>query len=166
MNRVTRWAKELAVLAVLLLVITLVMDRFRAPQAPPEFDTQELQTLSGETLSLAALSQEKPLLVYFWAKWCGVCKFTTPTVSELTAKGENVLSIALRSGDNQQVERWLTAKGLQMPVVNDPQGTLSARWNIGVTPTFVIIDKGNVVQSTTGWTSYWGLKLRLWWAAF
>ncbi|MDU7768141.1 MAG: protein disulfide oxidoreductase, partial [Serratia marcescens] len=24
---------------------------------------------------------------------------------------------------------------------------------------------GKVVQTTTGWTSYWGMKLRLWWAA-
>ncbi|MFZ4833809.1 protein disulfide oxidoreductase [Rouxiella sp. Mn2063] len=166
MKRLTRWAKELAVLAVLLLVITFAMDMFRAPQAPPEFDTQVLQTLNGETLSLAERSQDKPLLVYFWATWCGVCKFTTPTVSELAGNGENILSIALRSGDNQQVERWLTAKSMKIPVVNDPQGSLSARWNIGVTPTFVIINKGQVVQSTTGWTSYWGLKFRLWWAAF
>ncbi|MNT86119.1 hypothetical protein D3C72_2263670 [compost metagenome] len=51
-----------------------------------------------------------------------------------------------------------------MPVVNDPRGKLSAQWQIGVTPTLVFISKGQVVQSTTGWTSYWGMKLRLWWA--
>ncbi|PYA56163.1 protein disulfide oxidoreductase, partial [Serratia marcescens] len=44
-------------------------------------------------------------------------------------------------------------------------GTLSAQWQIGVTPTFVVVSQGKVVQSTTGWTSYWGMKLRLWWAA-
>jgi len=51
-----------------------------------------------------------------------------------------------------------------MPVVNDPRGEISSQWDVGVTPTFVIISKGEVVSSTTGWTSSWGLKARLWWA--
>ena len=106
------------------------------------------------------------MLVYFWASWCGVCRYTTPSVAKLAAQGGNVLSVALRSGDDQQVAAWLAAKRLSLPVVNDPAGELAARWQVGVTPTFVIIDKGKVAQSTTGWTSYWGMKLRLWWAAW
>jgi hypothetical protein len=75
-----------------------------------------------------------------------------------------VLTVALRSGDDAQVAKWLAGKRVALPVVNDPRGELSAQWQIGVTPTLVIISKGQVVQSTTGWTSYWGMKLRLWWA--
>ena len=43
---------------------------------------------------------------------------------------------------------------------------LAARWQVGVTPTFLIIEDGRLVSSTTGWSSRWGLKLRLWWAGW
>lgn len=165
MARLKRWARELLVLALIVLVATFAMDWLRAPQAPPAFNNQMLETLDGERVSLAQLSESKPLLVYFWASWCAICRFTTPNVAKLVANGGNVLTVALRSGDNQQVERWLARKQLQLPVVNDQLGALSAQWQVGVTPTFVFISQGKVVQSTTGWTSYWGMKLRLWWAA-
>lgn len=166
MANLKRWLRELLLLLLILVGVVFVMDWWRAPQAPPAFNQQVLQTLDGESVSLAQLSEDKPLLVYFWASWCGVCRFTTPNVSKLAANGGNVLTVALRSGNDQQVEQWLARKRLKLPVVNDEQGELSSRWQIGVTPTFVVISQGKVVQSTTGWTSYWGMKLRLWWASF
>jgi thiol-disulfide isomerase/thioredoxin len=165
MAKAKRWAKELGIGALLVMVVLFGMDFLRAPQAPADFGHQSLQTLDGQTVTLNEKSQRQPLLVYFWATWCGVCKLTTPDVGKLAANGENVLSVALRSGDGSQLQRYLQAKNIEMPVVNDPRGDISARWGIGVTPTFVIIDKGRVVSTTTGWTSYWGMKARLWWAA-
>lgn len=164
MARLRRWARELLVLLLILLVAAFGMDWLRAPQAPAAFDSHMLTTLSGQQVSLAQLSQDKPLLVYFWASWCGVCRFTTPYVAKLADEGSNVLTVALRSGDDRQVAQWMAGKRVTLPVVNDPQGQLSAQWQIGVTPTLVVISKGKVVQSTTGWTSYWGMKLRLGWA--
>ncbi|AXK25216.1 protein disulfide oxidoreductase [Serratia marcescens] len=165
MAKLKRWGRELLLLALIALAVVTVMDWLNAPQAPPAFDAQTLTSLDGERVSLAQLSHERPLLVYFWASWCGVCRFTTPDVARLQAEGGNVLTVALRSGDDTQVKQWLARKRLVLPVVNDPAGALSAQWRIGVTPTFVVISQGKVVQSTTGWTSYWGMKLRLWWAA-
>ena len=164
MARLRRWTRELLILLLIVLVAAFGMDWLRAPQAPAAFDSQVLTTLNGEQVSLAQLSQDKPLLVYFWDSWCGVCRFTTPYVARLVGEGDNVLTVALRSGDDSQVAQWLAGKRVTLPVVNDPRGELSAQWQIGVTPTLVIISKGQVVQSTTGWTSYWGMKLRLWWA--
>ncbi|WP_145487834.1 protein disulfide oxidoreductase [Yersinia aleksiciae] len=166
MSRLKRWGKELAVLVLLVAVVSLGMDWLRSPQAPPDWSDTPLQTLTGESVSLQAMSQDKPLLIYFWATWCGVCKFTSPSVNQLVQEGENVLTVALRSGDASQVERWLSKKGYQLPVVNDPTGQLSAQWQVSVTPTLVILYQGKMVQHTSGWTSYWGMKLRLWLAAF
>lgn len=165
MPKLRRCGRELLILMAIVLAIVAAMDWLRAPQAPVAFDSQMLATLEGESVSLAQLSRERPLLVYFWASWCGVCRFTTPDVAQLRAEGANVLTVALRSGDDNQVAHWLSRKRLALPVVNDPRGELSAQWQVGVTPTFVVISQGRVVQSTTGWTSYWGMKLRLWWAA-
>ncbi|WP_145931806.1 protein disulfide oxidoreductase [Yersinia bercovieri] len=166
MSRLKRWSKELAVLVLLVAVVSLGMDWLRSPQAPPDWSDTPLQTLTGETVSLQAMSQNKPLLIYFWATWCGVCKFTSPSVNQLAQEGENVLTVALHSGDAPQLERWLSKKGYQLPVVNDSSGQLSAQWQVSVTPTLVILYQGKMVQHTSGWSSYWGMKLRLWLAAF
>lgn len=76
------------------------------------------------------------------------------------------MTVALRSGDGPQVEHWLRKKGYQMPVINDATGQLSAQWQVSVTPTLVVLYRGKMVQHTSGWTSYWGMKARLWLAAF
>jgi len=107
---------------------------------------------------------DKPLLIYFWATWCGVCKLTSPMVEGLHSDGMNVLSVAIRSGDNERLMRGMTAKGITFPVVNDELGRLSAEWNISATPTFVILEQGKMVSSTSGWSSAWGVKFRMWWA--
>lgn len=158
------WLREGLILLALLAVVTVLVDAWRAPQVPPSFDSTPLQTVDGETVTLAKLSEEKPVLLYFWASWCGVCRFTTPDVARLHQEGVNVMTIALRSGSEADVSRWLTRKNVTFPVINDASGEISRRWEISVTPTLVIVSKGEVVSTTSGWTSYWGMKLRLWWA--
>ena len=56
-------------------------------------------------------------------------------------------------------------KGLTFPTHNDESGALATKWQVGVTPTFLVIKDGKLVSSTTGWSSKWGLQLRLWWAS-
>lgn len=163
-SKLKRWGREALVIAMIVITIVVLMDLWRAPKMPATFDSTPLHTLDGQAVTLNSLSEERPLLLYFWASWCGVCRYTTPSVAQLVSEGENVMTIALRSGDPQEVSRWLASKKVQLPVVNDASGELSRNWQIGVTPTLVVFYKGEVVSSTTGWTSYWGIKLRLWWA--
>ena len=163
-SRLLRWLREGIILAVLLGGVMLAMDWWRAPIAPPSFESLPLQTLEGQTVTLAELSADKPLLVYFWASWCAVCRFTTPDIAKLYDEGNNVLTIALRSGNGDEVTNGLRRKGYTLPVVNDPHGAISQRFQISVTPTLVVLYKGKIISTTSGWTSYWGIKLRLWWA--
>ena len=165
-RRVYRWLREMIVLLLLAAVLMWGVDRFRSPTLPDTFSGTTMQTIDGQQLDFAAMSETRPLLVYVWATWCSICRFTSPSVEKLKEQGGNVVSIALRSGDDEKVQRYLQAKHYQMPLVNDPQGRLSANWQVSVTPTLVIIDKGQVVSSTTGFTSGWGMKLRLWWAGY
>lgn len=153
-------------LAVLAIVLMWGMDQLRKPELPENFSGMALHTLEGEAVDMAAMSESRPLLLYVWATWCGVCRYTTPAVERLTKEGANVMSVALRSGDDRQLAQWREKKQLTLPVVNDAQGTLSQQWKIGVTPTLVVISKGEAVAVTTGWTSYWGMRARLWWAGF
>ncbi|OSK88010.1 protein disulfide oxidoreductase [Escherichia coli] len=162
--KLLRWLRESMILVLLLTSVLLVIDAWRAPQIPADFGSAPLQTLDGKNVTLAALSEERPLLLYIWASWCGVCRFTTGKVAALSASGENVMTIAYRSGSSHEVSRGLSRKGGAFPVINDVDGAISRLWGINVTPTFVVISKGRVISTTSGWTSSWGMKLRLWWA--
>ncbi|KAB8306352.1 protein disulfide oxidoreductase [Erwinia endophytica] len=155
--------RNILLLGILIIALSSVSDVFRVPQLTEGFADQRLHTIDGRELTLAELSAKKPLLVYFWSRWCNLCHHTLPTVLALSNDGINVLTVALRSGDDISVVRYLHGKHLTMPVVNDPQGEIATRWNVSVTPTWLIISDGKVVLGTTGWSSPWGIQLRLWW---
>ena len=163
-SRLRRWAREGIILVLLTLAVVWGVDQYRKPTLPASFSATPMQSIDGNVHDISALSQERPLLIYVWATWCSICRYTTPSVNKLAKEGGNVVSIAIRSGDNAKLARWVEKKQLKMPVINDENGALSQQWQVSVTPTLVIVSKGNVVSTTTGWTSYWGLKLRMWWA--
>lgn len=160
-----RWGKEALWLLLMTLVISTLLDLWRSPTLPEGAMSAPITLQGGTTTDLATLSRGKPLLVYYWASWCGVCRFTTPTVETLWQEGENVLTVALRSGSDAQLREGMAKKGLTFPTHNDESGALAARWQVGVTPTFLIVKDGTLVSSTTGWSSGLGLTLRLWWAS-
>ena len=129
-------------------------------QPVPELSLPDLR--SGERVTVSGPGRLR--LINYWASWCAVCRFTTPTVEQLWQDGENVLTVALRSGNTQQLSKGMGKKGLTFPTHNDERGDLAARWQVSVTPSFLIVKDGKVVSTTTGWSSGLGLKLRLAWA--
>ncbi|MDR3103094.1 MAG: protein disulfide oxidoreductase [Yokenella regensburgei] len=164
-SKLRRWMRELVVLLLLAMAVMWGMDQLRKPVLPADFSGMPMQTLTGSQVDLAALSADRPLLLYIWATWCGICRYTTPAVDEMEEQGANVMTLAMRSGDDQELTRYLQKRQLSMPVINDARGNLARQWQVGGTPTLVVISKGKVVTATTGWTSAWGMKLRLWWAS-
>jgi len=164
-SKLLRLLRELTVWLIIGLAVSLAVDFFRQPALPQNFSSTALQTLDGQPVNLSTMSEERPLLVYVWATWCGVCRYTTPSVASLVAEGGNVMSVALRSGDNAMLEKWLAKKKIALPTVNDASGELARQWDVQATPTLVVISHGEVKSITTGWTSSWGMRLRLWLAS-
>lgn len=110
------------------------------------------------------MSQEKPVLVYFWATWCGACRAVSPSVNFISdhfSESYHVATVALSSGEQQRVKQYLNAKAYNFNVINDPKGTISRTWGIAVTPTIFVIHKGEITSVTTGLTSAFGMWLRL-----
>ncbi len=92
LSKLRRWLREGAILLVVLAGVIILLDVWRSPQMPAMFDSTPLHTLDGETVTLASISEERPVLLYFWASWCGICRFTTPDVSRLQSEGESVMT--------------------------------------------------------------------------
>ena len=116
------------------------MDYFRQPALPQNFSATALHTLDGQPVDLIAMSKERPLLVYVWATWCGVCRHHAVGGGDCRGRG-NVMSVALRSGDNATLETWMRKKKAMMPTVNDASGELAREWDVKVTPTLVVISR-------------------------
>lgn len=156
-----KWVKEIFSYLLLFVIISWGVDYWRS-QSMVSGDVPELVTISvqGEKIDLVALSQEKPVLVYFWATWCGVCTTVSPSV-DFISEHYQVVTVALRSGEQSRVNQYLKAKDYQFNVVNDPKGLLSREWGVSVTPTLFVIDKGEIKSVTTGFTSPIGMWLRL-----
>ena len=156
-----KWVKEIFSYLLLFVIISWGVDYWRS-QSMVSGNAPELVTISvqGEKIDLIALSKEKPVLVYFWATWCGVCTTVSPSV-DFISEHYQVVTVALSSGEQSRVNQYLKAKDYQFNVVNDPKGLLSREWGVSVTPTLFVIDKGEIKSVTTGFTSPIGMWLRL-----
>lgn len=157
-----RLAKNMLLFVGLFMVLSVIMDFYRKPTAPHNFAQQVLYDLDQQPKMIAQLSYSKPLVLYVWGSWCSICHYTSPMIDRLAREGANVLSIALKSGSVEQVKNYLAEQDLQFPTINDPTGAFSREWAIQVTPTIIIVKQGKIEHYTTGLTSYWGLKARLW----
>ena len=110
------------------------------------------------------ISNEKPLLIYFWATWCPICKLQSPNIEELSKKYQ-IITIASQSGNSEEIKKYLKEKNLTFKVVNDEDNLLSSKFNIKAFPTTLIYDKDkNLEFSDVGYTSSTFLKLKLWFA--
>lgn len=163
---IVRFAKNLLLFGSLFIILSIVVDWYRKPAAPAQFADQVLYDISQQPRIIAQISHNQPMLLYFWGSWCHFCQYTSPAVQQVAEQGTPVLSVALKSGSAHDVQRYLAENHYTLSVVNDPDGTLSKQWAIQATPTILIIKNGQIINHTTGLTSYWGLKFRLWLAGF
>ncbi len=161
MKKLFLYVWKLGKYLVLLAIILTAVGWYRAPSEPADPQLQ-LVDLNGQLLDLQKMSKEKPLLVYFWGSWCGVCAITSPSVQNLVDDGYNVVTVAIQSGTPLQIKQYLAKKGYTFTTINAPQGKIFKEWNGSVTPSFIILDKGKMKQGLSGIQATWSLKLRLW----
>lgn len=149
---------ELFILLVLLLALEAFLTRNAASGVAPHFAGT---TIQGNHFDLQSL-RGQPALVHFWATWCPICALEQGSIDGL-AKDYPFISVAMQSGSDKEVVTFLQQEGLAFPVVNDPDGTLAARYGVsGVPATFVLDRDGRVRFVTRGYTSALGLRIRIW----
>lgn len=147
--------------ALVFLLVSLFLDWVRKPDEPAGAAGRPLTLLSGQRLTLEQLGRDRAVLVYFWGSWCGVCRYQSPIIDDLAADGVPVVGVAVRSGSASEVAAYMEKRGLGFPTVNDEDGSLSGAWRIVATPTVVLVKNGKMVHYTTGISSYWGLRARI-----
>jgi thiol-disulfide isomerase/thioredoxin len=121
-------------------------------------------TLDGARVTLDAY-QGKPLLVHFWATWCGVCRAEQSSIDAI-AQDHAVLSISSQSGSPAQVASYVAEHGMKARVLLDNTSELARRCGVHAFPTtFILNDKGEIMFREVGYTTELGLRARLWLAS-
>jgi thiol-disulfide isomerase/thioredoxin len=155
------WARDAAIVLLAYLAIGAYQKRHAARGPLPAV---EATLLSGEPVQLASLRGE-PMLLHFWATWCGVCKAGQHNIVAL-AKDHRVLTVASSSGSPEAVQRYAQQTGLDVPIALDPEAKLARQLGVGAFPTSFFVDAdGNIAAVETGYTTELGMRLRMWWAA-
>lgn len=161
---VKRVIKEIAIMLFLLLALSNLISYLRQPalsgsRLPPINE----KMISGEYLDLKTL-EGKPLLIHFWATWCPVCKAEADNIERLSSH-YNVVTFAVRSGNDAEIAAFMQERGLDYRVINDRDGDWAGRFSVKAYPTTFIFDSdGQISSSEVGYTSTLGLALRMWWA--
>jgi thioredoxin 1 len=92
--------------------------------------SNDIVTLQDGTFEQEVLKSDVPVLVDFWAVWCGPCKAIAPTVEELAKQYKGKVKVAKMDVDEHQ---------------NVPQ-----QYGIRSIPTLLIFKGGRVVDTIVG----------------
>jgi thiol-disulfide isomerase/thioredoxin len=111
-----------------------------------------VETLDGKEVDLADYLGKGPVLIEFWATWCGNCKALEPKMQAAIRKyGDRVHFLAVAVSVNQSPERIRAHKeahGLLQDFVYDRKGYATDAYEVPATSYVVAVNARGVVVYT------------------
>lgn len=156
-----RWRSVFSQLLILFLVYFVIhtYQTWHAPQGKmPEVTGVRLD---GVDIHFPEQLQEATL-IHFWATWCSICRLEQSSINSISGSYP-VLAIASQSGTLEEVQRQVVQRGISSPVLVDESGDLARKFSVKAFPSSYIVDRqGNIRFVEIGYTTEWGIRLRLW----
>lgn len=117
-------------------------------ETPPNF---QLLLDDGRRLSLQDL-RGQPVLINFWATWCGPCRLEMPEIVQVAATNDDLVVLAINVQETmEQIQPFAEEFQMMLPVVRDTDGALRNLYEVRGMPTSVFIDrKGKIFTIWTG----------------
>ena len=157
-NRITKLVIEVTLILLVFIIIKTWMQRSMIDGTPAPI---QATTIEGQAFELEAL-KGKSVLVHFWATWCNICRLEQDSIDAIS-KTHTVITIAMKSGQAEKVDAYMQKNKLSYPVINDPEGEISRRYGVNAVPaSFILNPQGEIAFRESGYTSNWGLRIRMW----
>ncbi len=117
-------------------------------QIAPDFS---LRDSAGNTIRLFGL-RGRPVIVNFWASWCGPCRNEMPDLNALykdNAGARNLYVLAVNTGDSNRsaAETFIRDKGLAFTVVWDEGSRVGKQYRVNAIPMTYFIDRTGVIRA-------------------
>ncbi len=88
-----------------------------------------VMTITKDNFETEVLKSEQPVLIDFWAAWCGPCKMMSPVIDQIAEENDNI----------------------KVGKINiDEQQELAAKYGIMSIPTVVLFEKGEPRETSVG----------------
>lgn len=123
-------------------------------QAPPQGPAVgyhasdfELNTLAGEPVHLSDL-RGRPVVVNFWATWCGPCRDEMPLLEAAHNRyGDELAVLAVNYDEPQEsVQAFVDELELTLPILLDPRARVQQLYRVRAFPTTYFLDDEGVIR--------------------
>ena len=75
--------------------------------------SEHIQHVTDDTFESEVLQAQSPVLVDYWAEWCGPCKAIAPTLEEVAKEYSGKLKVAkVNVDENQEIPRKYGIRGI------------------------------------------------------
>jgi thioredoxin 1 len=89
----------------------------------------EITDVSDDTFQVEVLESEQPVLVDFWAPWCGPCRVVAPVLEEIAEERSDLRIVKLNTDENQRT---------------------AAQFEVLSIPTLILFRRGAVAKKVIG----------------